>query len=551
MCEVKVALALQRAGRAETLPLTIAEAYAEGPTENYFNGYQLPSVKANWRTSRTRAHERQAAVYMLRDPLVLAAGDRLILTLTSPQVARTRVSVSPLGLRLPGKNPAPEILAAFAADQPTAEQRALLAGEYFKGLGQPAAAEFNAALQEFKTIAECQEGRASTVVTAATEPLVTRVLKRGDWQDESGEIVLPAPPGFLTAGAVKSSSAVSAPPARQTRLDLARWLTSRENPLTARTFVNRLWKQFFGNGLSGVVDDLGTQGEYPSHPELLDWLAVEFMDRKWDVKAIVRLIVTSATYRQSSTLRPELNELDPQNRLLARQAPRRLDAEFVRDNALAAAGLLDPAIGGPSAAPYQPEGYYAQLNFPLRDYTADTDERQYRRGVYTHWQRTFLHPMMANFDAPSREECTASRILSSTPQQALTLLNDPTFVEAARVLAEQVLQETAPELRSESMGGPDGRVRPSLPSNADAFASRLDFAFHRVLARPPTPRELASLEKFHTEQLAAFRLAPDDAKKFTAIGQQPVPPGMDRVELAAWTSVTRVLLNLNEAIVRY
>ena len=197
-------------------------------------------------------------------------------------------------------------------------------------------------------------------------------------------------------------------------------------------FVNRLWKQCFGTGLSGVVDDLGTQGEYPSHPELLDWLAVDFMDSGWNVKALVREIVTSATYRQSSRYRPDLAESDPNNRLLARQAPRRLEAEFVRDNALSAAGLIDLEVGGPSVYPYQPDGYYAALQFPDREYVAETDEREYRRGVYIHWQRTFLHPMLANFDAPSREECTASRIVSSTPQQALTLLNDPTFVEAAR-----------------------------------------------------------------------------------------------------------------------
>jgi hypothetical protein len=240
-------------------------------------------------------------------------------------------------------------------------------------------------------------------------------------------------------------------------------------------------------------------------------------------------MVMSSTYRQSSTYRPELSEIDPQNRLLGRQSARRLDAEFVRDNALFAAGLLNPEIGGPSATPYQPEGYYAQLNFPLRDYEAERDERQYRRGVYTHWQRTFVHPMLANFDAPSREECTAARTLSSTPQQALTLLNDPTFVEAARVLAERTL------LRA---------------PNAD-FATQLDGAFRRVLARPPSPREAESLRAHHAAQIAYYTANPDDAKKLAGVGLHAASTGVDRIKLAAWTSVARVLLNLNEAIVVY
>jgi len=201
--------------------------------------------------------------------------------------------------------------------------------------------------------------------------------------------------------------------------------------------MNRLWKQFFGTGISVVVDDLGAHGAWPVHPELLDWLAVEFMDSGWDLKHMVKLIVMSSTYRESSNPRPEIKEIDPANRLLVSQSPRRLEAELVRDNALFIAGLLNPDIGGPSAHPYQPAGYYANLQFPDRDYYPEPDERQYRRGVYTHWQRTFLHPMLANFDAPSREECVASRNVSNTPQQALTLLNDPSFVEASRAFAEK------------------------------------------------------------------------------------------------------------------
>ena len=551
--ELSLKLAVLRAGQKSPQALEIADAYPDGHANTYFNAYLLTSVRKRWTSAASRATEAQAVDYVLRQPVSLEEGDRLIATITSADVGRVRISVSPLGGRLPTEEISPAEIAAFHAEQPSLEQRTRVAARYFLSTGAADAAEFAEALENLREIAACREGKAFTMVTVATEPAITRVLARGNWQDETGEIVRPEPPRFLM-GAPKAASASAAmprvqqvaaaltpqpapPPSRQAaadsprqnRLDLARWIVSRENPLTARTFVNRLWKQFFGTGLSAVVDDLGRQGEYPSHPDLLDWLAVEFVDRGWDVKAIVKLIVTSATYRQSSTNRPELREIDPDNRLLARQSARRLEAEFVRDNALSAAGLLNLEVGGPSATPYQPEDYYAQLNFPLREYEAETDERQYRRGVYMHWQRTFVHPMLANFDAPSREECTAARTVSSTPQQALTLLNDPTFVEAARVLAEQVL------LRE-----PD----------AD-FAAQLEHAFVRVLARPPAARETESLRAHHDAQLAYYTANPGDAKKLADVGLQVVSPEIDRVKLAAWTSVARVLLNLNESIVIY
>jgi hypothetical protein len=516
-------LAVRRAGADKPEPLEIADGYADGDTQSYSNAYLLPTISKSWTSSRQRGTERQAADFLLRKPIVVAEGDELIATVRSADVARVRLSLSPLGGLLGGEEPGDAERAAFRAVQPSPEQRELIAARYFLSTGAGAdSSKFADALDDLREIAACRDGKAFTMITVATEPMVTRVLPRGNWQDESGEIVQPAPPKFL-GGQNRAGEE------RATRLDLARWIASPENPLTARTFVNRLWKLFFGTGLSAVVDDLGLQGEYPSHPELLDWLAVEFMERHWDVKALVKLIVTSATYKQSSVNRPDLREVDPQNRLLARQAPRRLEAEFVRDNVLAAAGLLNLELGGPSATPYQPEGYYAQLNFPLRDYYADTDERQYRRGVYVHWQRTFLHPMLANFDAPSREECTASRTVSNTPQQALTLLNDPTFVEAARVLAEQTLRQSA----------------------SGEFGGQLESMFLRVLARLPSPRELASLQSHYDAQLAYYTATPEDAKKLAHVGLQRPAPAVDLARLAALTSVARVLLNLNEAIVVY
>jgi hypothetical protein len=351
--------------------------------------------------------------------------------------------------------------------------------------------------------------------------MVTRVLPRGNWQDENGEIVQPAVPHFLPQIADPEGQ-------RLTRLDLANWLVSRDNPLTARTVMNRLWKQFFGTGISAVVDDLGAQGDWPVHPELLDWLAVEFMDSGWDLKHLVKLMVVSSAYRQSSNPRPEIEEIDPANRLLASQSPRRLEAELVRDNALFIAGLLNADIGGPSAHPYQPAGYYANLQFPDRDYYPDRDERQYRRGVYTHWQRTFLHPMLATFDAPSREECIANRNVSNTPQQALALLNDPSFVEASRAFAEKVLS--------------------SKRSSDDA---RLDFACEEALARPIKPNELKSLEEFLALQREHYEENPDEAEQLTRVGIASEPKGTNESELAAWTQVCRVVLNLHETIARY
>lgn len=358
-----------------------------------------------------------------------------------------------------------------------------------------------------------------TIPTVSVEPRVMRILPRGNWLDETGEIVTPAVPDCLPP--------LNAVGSRATRLDLARWLVSPDHPQTARVFVNRLWKLFFGTGLSKTLDDLGTQGERPSHPELLDWLAVEFIDSGWDVKHMVRLMVTSRTYRQSSLVSDELRRGDPFNRLLARQSRFRIDAEMVRDNALAVSGLLVREIGGDSAKPYQPEGYYAHLNFPKRTYKSDTGSQQYRRGVYTHWQRTFLHPALLAFDAPSREECTAERPISNTPLAALVLLNDPSFVEAARVFAVRILES----------GG----------TNAE---QRAIWAWRQVLSRTPKEREvrlLVQLYENHHEHYQAHRGA---AEKLLSVGLSPRPAGHKLDELAAWTSVARALLNLNETITR-
>ncbi len=344
-----------------------------------------------------------------------------------------------------------------------------------------------------------------------------RLLARGNWADESGPIVQPAPPSFLMNGKTIGT----------TRLDLATWIASEENPLTARVFVNQVWSQFFGSGLSNSMGDFGLQGEYPSNLELLDWLAIEFTTNNWSVKQLIRTIVLSKTYQQTSTPEGQFITKDPQNRLLARQTQLRLPAELIRDNALAVSGLLNTEIGGRSGMPYQPAGYYRHLNFPPREYQASKGSQQYRRGIYSHWQRTFLHPMLKNFGAPAREECATDRPEANTPLQALTLLNDPSFTEAARVLATKLLKQSKED-----------------------FIQR---AMMTCLSRNATDEELKILSELHQTELKRFNADPDAASKFISVGDTPPPPATEipSAELAAATSLTRAILNLHETITRY
>jgi hypothetical protein len=298
--------------------------------------------------------------------------------------------------------------------------------------------------------------------------------------------------------------------------------------------VNRVWSELFGTGLSKALDDLGSQGEWPSHLELLDWLAVEFMDPQydaagthpWDVKHLVRTIVLSNTYRQSSLSIPELDQRDPENRLLARQSRIRVDAESVHDLMLQISGLLVDSFGGPSVRPYQPDGYLAALNFPKRAWSASRNDDLYRRGIYTFWQRTFLQPTMLNFDAPTREECAVNRVNSNTPLQALDLLNDPTFVEAARVFGQHILQR----------GG--------------SLHKKIEWAFQQATGRPPDSDEIGVLTDLHKESLAHFKADPAGAGSLLKIGDSHAPQNLPPADLAAMSNVARVIMNLHEVITR-
>ena len=375
-----------------------------------------------------------------------------------------------------------------------------------------------------------------SMVTASVAPREMRILPRGNWLDGSGEVVSAAWPACFTngdasgatAGLPSSATAGSESAAQRiTRLDLANWLTSADNPLVARVFVNRLWKLFFGVGLSKSLDDFGAQGEPPSHPELLDWLAVEFRESGWDMKHLIRLLVTSDAYQRTSVPTAEQLARDPANRLLARQSRWRLEAEFIRDGALAISGLLDPRLGGPSVFPYQPDGYWEFLNFPKRTWKAESGSDQYRRGLYTHWQRTFLHPSLLAFDAPSREECTAQRAVSNTPQAALALLNDPTFVECARALAVRIVRE--------------GGARDE---------ERIAWAWQQATSRAPDDREIAVLLELLIADRAHFQSEPDAAARLAKSGQLRWPNDVPLAELAAWTGVARAVLNLHETVTR-
>jgi len=359
------------------------------------------------------------------------------------------------------------------------------------------------------------------VMQEMESPRDTFVLGRGDYRNK-GEKVEPGVPAVL-------------PPlpdgATADRLALAKWLLNPSHPLTARVAVNRFWQMFFGAGIVRTSEDFGSQGEAPSHPELLDWLATEFVRGGWDVKALQRLIVTSATYRQSSRVSPELLDRDPENRLLARMSRFRLPAEVVRDNALAISGLLNEEVGGPSVYPYQPKGLWEEMaygdNHTAQHYKPSHGEDLYRRSLYTVWKRTVPPAQLSTFDAPDREKCTVRRPRTNTPLQALVLLNDPTYVEAARVLAERLIHEA----------GKDP-------------ATRIRLGYRLALAREPMPAESDVLLTIAAQQAGEFQAHPQDAGELLTVGERPYDNKLDPAELAAWTMVASTILNLDETITK-
>ena len=342
----------------------------------------------------------------------------------------------------------------------------------------------------------------------------TFLLKRGAY-DSPGEKVTSGTPAILGG---------FDPHWPNNRLGFAQWLADRRNPLTARVAVNRLWQSFFGFGIVKTVDDFGSQGEWPVHPELLDWLAVEFMDSGWDLKKIQKQIVTSAAYRQTSKTNPELVQRDPDNRLLARGPRYRLGPEEIRDQALAVSGLLVEKLGGPSVMPYQPPGLWQELSGG-KGYVQEKGEGLYRRSLYTYWKRTVAPPYMINFDSPNREMCAVWENRTNSPLQALNLMNDVEFLEASRKVAERI-----------------------LTSGGTSTNQRIDYAFRLALAKYPKPEQRQIFEKTIAGFLSNFRDDPKAAALFLHQGESPVRMGLDVPELAAWTAVSSILLNLDEVI---
>jgi hypothetical protein len=376
------------------------------------------------------------------------------------------------------------------------------------------------------------------VMQELAEPRETTVLNRGNFQDP-GEPVQPGTPAILhpvqssrKGGAFASGSNANGatPPRIKTtpnRLELANWLTDRENPLTARVTVNRWWAEFFGRGIVATPEDFGIKGEPPTHPELLDWLAVEFMEHGWSMKHVHKLIVLSGTYRQSSRVTPELLARDDQNKLYARGPRFRLDAETIRDNALAASGLLSLKQGGPPVRPYQPPGLWeSKVGGDRVTYDVSEGDDAWRRGIYTVWKRSSPYPSFMNFDATVRAACTVRRSRSNTPLQALTLLNDPVYVDAARALAKRVLTE-----------------RPDVSAQ-----DRIRHAFQLCLAREPEPLEVALLENLLDAERAAY--GANEAAAKALAGRVTPPAGIPPGDFAAWYAVATALLNLDEMITK-
>lgn len=407
----------------------------------------------------------------------------------------------------------------------TEAQKRSLQKYYREKVSAAYAARAGEAARRRKALADFQKTvPSSMVMEQMAQPRPTHVLVRGQYNNRGEKVE----PGVLS---VLHPLGKEAPP---NRLGLAQWLVDPENPLTARVTVNRFWGMIMGGGLVKTANDFGLQSPWPSHPELLDWLTTEFVGTGWDVKRFMRLLVTSSAYRQSAAVTGVSAQVDPENRWYGRGPRFRLPAEMIRDNALAVSGLLAARIGGPSVFPYQPAGLWEELsmrqdsgNWSAQRYVQSRGEDLYRRTIYTFWKRTSPPPSLQAFDAPDRETCTVQRDRTTTPLQALILMNDPTYVEAARFLAERLMREAGPE---------SGR--------------RIEHAFRLVLGRAPKPVESRIVASLYEKQFKRFAGRPEEARKLLSVGGGKRDGSLDEVEHAAWTSVASMILNLDEAITK-
>ena len=472
------------------------------------------------------------AVFETESPVACAEGAVLSIALDfnskfeKHALGKFRLSVTnanhPQGSNLPSTV---KSILALAPEKRSESQKAEL-HKYYRANGVPALKALTdelAGLRKQKTEIE-QQIPTSMVMQEMATPRQSFILMRGQY-DQHGEKVTAGVPAALPP--LPKDAPVN-------RLGLARWLVSPGHPLTARVIVNRYWQMYFGTGLVKTAEDFGSQGEVPSHPELLDYLATEFIQNGWNVKAMQRLIVASATYRQSSIVTKDLVARDPENRLFARGARHRLSAELIRDQALAVSGLLDDRIGGASVSPYQPAGLWEELmsrsdgkNWSAQVYVQSHGADLYRRTMYTFWKRSAPPPTLSTFDAPDREVCTVRRARTNTPLQALVLMNDPTYVESARKFSERILLE----------GG-------------NSTAERIKFAFRLATSRPPSEPEQGVLQRIYEQQLGVYKKDQDAALNLLKVGESPRNEKLDATELAAWTVVASTILNLDETITR-
>jgi hypothetical protein len=441
---------------------------------------------------------------------------------TKPSAVRFRVGLDnqPTPVRYEGRIEGIQLLNDAQTSEGLRAQYEATAGPETDAGMRAARAQLRAARQDWLALRRTVP--TVMVMDEMATPRETHVLQRGSY-NAPGEVVQPGVPEALLGAWPKGAPA--------NRLGLAKWLTGPDHPLTARVVVNRFWQQLFGLGLVKSSDNFGLQGDWPSHPELLDWLAREFVESGWNVKALLRQMVLSDTYRQDSSATPEMAGRDPENRLLARGPRFRLPAELIRDQALAVSGLLRQRVGGPGVFPYQPEGLYKGIvvaaDYPATKWVESSGDDLYRRSLYTFWKRTVPHPTFTVLDAPDREVCIVRRPVTNTPLQALTLLNDPIFLEAARKLAERAIRE----------GGSDP-------------ASRLTYAFRLVTGRAPERREVAVLRKKLDEMLASYANDASGAESFVSAGKSPRDTAIAVTELAAWTAVANLLLNLDETVTK-
>jgi hypothetical protein len=418
-----------------------------------------------------------------------------------------------------------KILFTFAPHTRTNQHKSTIR-DYYRNQLSPTWRELNEKLTKSKNALRETELKIpdAMVMEEMSKPRDTFMLVRGQY-DKKGDKVTAGTPDSLPPIAKELPL---------NRLGFAKWLVDSSNPLTSRVMVNRFWQMYFGIGLVKTSEDFGSQGEFPSHPDLLDWLAGEFRATKWDIKRTQKMIVMSSTYRQSSIQAKELLQKDPENRLLARMSRIRLNAEFIRDQALTVSGLLNGEIGGVSVSPYQPKGIWEDLafrqdnaNFSAQVYQQSHGKDLYRRTMYTFWKRTAPPPSLITFDAPDRETCTVRRPRTNTPLQALILMNDPTYVEASRKLAERMMQQ----------GG-------NTPEE------RIGFAFRLVMTRKPSEKEISILKRVFDRQLETYRQKPEEAEKLLSVGESLREQSLDSNELAAWSMVASVILNLDEAITK-